>query len=216
MDVKNAKLPPFNRHTAITVRILAVLSGVIVAASLALWISWIQKIEAESGYHTARALLYLSSISFGILGAILAAVGILLSRCRSPWPWLMLIANCLVAVIIFRYSTWPRAPEVMRAVKERDVAKIEQYARLGVDLNAPSYWGWSHSKGRTPLTQAVEYGDAAMVRALLESGALVNRVDGHGDAPLNVAVLISRIDIIDLLLKHRRISTRVHYHLGPP
>ena len=204
MVVKNAKLPPpAHRYTVIAVRILAVLSGLIVAASLALWVSWIREIEAESGYHTARALLYLSSISFGVLGTVLAAVGIFLSRCRSPWPWLKLIANCLVAVIIFRYTTWPRASEVMGAVKARDITKIERYARMGVDLNAPSYWGWSHSKGRTPLTQAVEYGDAAMVRALLEAGALVNRVDGHGDAPLNVAVLISRIDIIDLLLKHR-------------
>jgi ankyrin repeat protein len=227
MVVKSAKLPATpDRPMPIAVSIVALLSGLIASLSVAIWFFWYQEIEAQSGYHSGRALLLLSSVSLGIVGFLLAVVGVILSCRRSPWAWLMVIANCLVAVLIFGYAAWPRTLELMVAVKRGNVARVERYARMGVDLDAPSRWGWTfEGKGRTPLTQAIENGDAAIARVLIEEGAQVNLRDGHGDAPLNVAVLTNGIELIDLLLKHgadinqsRPLGTAVRYgrlHLVP-
>ena len=75
------------------------------------------------------------------------------------------------------------------------LAELERVAQAGSDVDAPD------TLGRTPLRQAVRYGEEALVAALIGAGAEVSAVDVDGETPLHDAVRFCQHEIVDLLLE---------------
>lgn len=184
-------------------RALIVLSGLAVVASLVLWLPTTSEIERYEGFHTARSSLFVSGTLLGCLGCVGAGIALWGARGRSRWALATLAANVVVALGVVLYVSWPRTREVLQAVHRSDEARIRFYARLGVNLDGRGRWGWYWEyEGETPLTAAVQQGDAAMVQALLESGADVNATDGSQNAPLHQAAISKNAALAVLLLEH--------------
>jgi serine/threonine protein kinase len=70
--------------------------------------------------------------------------------------------------------------------------------------------------GKIPLHRAVQHGQVAVVRILLEQSARINSRDDIGRTPLSWAALIGDEDIVNLLLEHGAdINTKDNYHRTP-
>jgi ankyrin repeat protein len=90
----------------------------------------------------------------------------------------------------------PAASELMAAIRVADRGGIKtRLADAGEALNRRGL------AGATPLLYAVLYGDASLVRSLLERGADPNAADDHGATPLMWAV--TDLEKVKLLIEHR-------------
>ncbi len=83
-----------------------------------------------------------------------------------------------------------------------NVEALGALLRAGVDINAVV-----HGKP-TPLMRAIDRrSPTAVVKALLEAGAVAYATDDNGDSPLHYAVRTRRADVIPLLLEHGAVLT---------
>lgn len=83
---------------------------------------------------------------------------------------------------------------LIKAVKERDIAKIKDLKKLGADFNFKSI------DGTSPLITAITLSDIDIIKLLINDGADVNFKDFFGMAPLMYAAGLGNADIVTLLL----------------
>jgi serine/threonine-protein phosphatase 6 regulatory ankyrin repeat subunit B len=77
-----------------------------------------------------------------------------------------------------------------------------------IDVNA------RNAAGETALLKAVEAGDEAVIKVLLEHGAAVNTRYGQGDTALIVAARLGRQPVVELLLKQPKIDVNARNAAG--
>lgn len=122
--------------------------------------------------------------------AVLATMALLLLAGASALLWLW----------------WPTSGTLMGHAARGDVAGVRLSLRLGVDPNEPSRYGWRReTPGQTALTAAAQFGQVAVVRLLIDSGADPNLRDG-GSAfphmtPLATAATHGHLDVCRVLLE---------------
>lgn len=63
---------------------------------------------------------------------------------------------------------------------------------------------WLHNGGRTPMHRAVEKGDLATMRLLVELGGDVNVPDGNGRSPVHLACRMGNDEVLRVLLSSGR------------
>jgi ankyrin repeat protein len=80
----------------------------------------------------------------------------------------------------------PQRPDLLQAVIEGDLNRLQRLLAGGADPNVADDAGW------TALHFAAQRQDADQVRALLAAGAAVDAADAHGDTPLFRAVFTYR------------------------
>ena len=76
--------------------------------------------------------------------------------------------------------------ELHYAVVDRNIDRVKQLIRQGMDLNI------ADRDGRTPLHFAAQNYDDVIARLLLDSGATIDPRDANGKTPLSTAVFNSR------------------------
>lgn len=76
--------------------------------------------------------------------------------------------------------------ELHYAVIDRNLERIKELLRQGVNVNLADRNGW------TPLHFAAQNSDEGMARLLLDSGASVDPRDANGNTPLSTAAFNSR------------------------
>ena len=84
--------------------------------------------------------------------------------------------------------------ELLKAVEQRDNAKVERLIDQGAD---PNFAG----KEKTPLVLAVKNWDQDMVELLLQHGADPNTSTKKGATPLAYAADRGNLDLVKLLLE---------------
>lgn len=88
------------------------------------------------------------------------------------------------------------------AAKNNNLAALELFDALGVDINLTASAAEGVLLPRAPLTQAVgTHAGLGCVRWLLEHGASVNEVDGSGDTPLSRALHAGNQEALSLLVE---------------
>lgn len=114
-----------------------------------------------------------------------------------------LLLGLLVAVAgIAIFLWWPDANRLTGYSIKGDIKGVRLCKRLGVDVNEPSRWGWSHGNaGETPLTAAAQNGRVDVVRYLLEHGAKINQPDGFGDTAIINACFSGDLSLVELLVE---------------
>jgi hypothetical protein len=89
-------------------------------------------------------------------------------------------------------------PALRSAIRAHNLTRVQELLAAGVDING------SHDDGHTVLMAAAEAGDAPIVEALLDAGALVDQVDEYGWTALMYACshpILARIPIVELLIE---------------
>jgi ankyrin repeat protein len=107
------------------------------------------------------------------------------------------------------FAIWlwrPDPNQLTGAAARGDLDAVRWGLRFGVDVNAPSRWGWRlENDGQTPLTAAAQHGRVEVVRLLLQNGADPNLRD-HGsdnphETPLATAAMHGRLEVCRILLE---------------
>jgi ankyrin repeat protein len=129
-------------------------------------------------------------------------------RTRRRRILLVLVPAGLVVASAIGLAIWlwlPDASKLTGAAARGDLDGVRWCLRLGVDVNAPSRWGWHRESGQTPLTAAAQYGRVEAVRLLLESGADPNLRDFGSDhpqdTPLSTAARHGQLEACRVLLE---------------
>lgn len=101
----------------------------------------------------------------------------------------------MVPVCAYRTSTPER--QLMHAIANQDVSGVRTLLEEGAGPD-------TIVDGNLPLILASTIGDAGIVKALLEKGALVDAAspDDEAQTPLMVAIIRDRVGVVDLLLDH--------------
>lgn len=140
------------------------------------------------------AISYPSGLSDAIISAVRnkdsKAVASLLERGANP------LAKDDNGWCAFHYA--------VRADSKRVMRELIQCKKV---INNPEGVDQKTNNGATPLHFASSTGMKTMAKELLNAGADKNAVDNHNRSPLFVAVEKNRIDMVELLLDHRAIST---------
>ena len=90
---------------------------------------------------------------------------------------------------------------LFRACATRNHEMALQALDDGADVNAIAHFGWhSEFESDSVLTTAMAFGDATMVKILIERGTDVNMMNGHGETPLKKAESLGKQDIVKLLV----------------
>jgi ankyrin repeat protein len=84
--------------------------------------------------------------------------------------------------------------EVLRAVRQEDIALIRNWIAAGKHMNCLNEYKWS------ALMSAAETGNLEMVRILLDAGCDVNARCKNGWTPLTRAIDFNRVDAVRMLL----------------
>lgn len=90
---------------------------------------------------------------------------------------------------------------LIEAIREDDLAAIDELLALGADANYPE-----PSLGLSPLMMATIRGDAAMAQRLIAAGADVTVIDKNGNNLLHLAVEGGNPDLLALLLEQEGIN----------
>lgn len=111
----------------------------------------------------------------------------------------LLLAVLVAFWFCFRLLS-PDVGDLISAAMHNDEAKMTRCLQRGVKVNTKEKWGWHReNEGRTPLTAAVEWGNASTIRWLISAGADVNFPDGWGASPACIAAQRGDAEIIRLL-----------------
>jgi ankyrin repeat protein len=92
-----------------------------------------------------------------------------------------------------------------RAARRGRVARIEQIASEGVDLDQPYAYD---TNGWTPLQHAIDARQVESVRVLLEWGADPTATAGANPTPLAMATTVKNAVIVQLLIDAGAVPTR--------
>ena len=128
-------------------------------------------------------------------------------RRRLLLLFLVPIGLAIAAVIGFAlWLWWPDANRLTGAAARGDLDGVRWCLWFGVDVNAPSRWGWRHeSEGQTPLTAAAQHGRVEVVRLLLRKGADPDLRDSGPDypheTPLSTAAKHGQLEVCRVLLE---------------
>ena len=121
-------------------------------------------------------------------------------------PILVLVMAALLCTGVARAQRLlpdEQSKHVIDAIEKSDTKTLLQLYAGNEDLDARL------STGDTPLSVASALGQAAVVQLLLERGADVNVVSGHGWTPLMVAIFYGNHDIAKILLaNHAKVDVR--------
>ena len=90
----------------------------------------------------------------------------------------------------------PQEKRYRRAIKLYEVAEV-------MTLTNPLNRNKCFASGELPLTLAAGEGHEAVVQALINGGAEVNRLDRNGRGPLHIAAYINDIETMEILLENR-------------
>ena len=114
-------------------------------------------------------------------------------------------AGLLLAVLATRSGAEEEAAQQFSAeqlqeyfasvVEEGDLEEVERLIGEGVDVD-------ERTNGWPLLVEAASEGHAAVVRALVESGAAVDAMDNNGWTALHLAAENGNPEVVELLLKH--------------
>jgi hypothetical protein len=88
----------------------------------------------------------------------------------------------VAALLVAPTSAALAAPDLAKAVAERNIGKIDKLLAAGGPVDE------ADADGRTPLFHAASHGDAGLIQRLLDKGASPNSGDKDGDTPLIVAL----------------------------
>src|SRR5437764_10880293 len=110
---------------------------------------------------------------------------------RRPWGSFGGSCSALAILLCFAAAAQDDSPEICRAARARDLARVQTLVAGGANVNARD------RAGRTPLLLAMEGSaseykvigaDEDLARFLVEHGADVNARDAEGWSPLLKAV----------------------------
>lgn len=96
-----------------------------------------------------------------------------------------------------------------RAILQKDLLQVQQYARTMPDLNEIDPYGY------TPLIEAAIVNDVEIARCLLDAGADPNAQDRIGGTPLHWAVENNNLELCKLLLD-RGANPNAYNHMSEP
>lgn len=85
---------------------------------------------------------------------------------------------------------------LVKCIRQLDPSAVAHQLDLGVDPNLAD-----QEFGIIPLSWAALYGDAEIVRLLIERGANVNGKNNDGYRPLHSAAFLGHVQVVDLLLQ---------------
>jgi ankyrin repeat protein len=83
--------------------------------------------------------------------------------------------------------------QLIKAVKDGDMATVKEMIKSGVDINQQDDNGW------TPLNWAAGNGDIDTVKLLVENGADVFKVGRDQRTPYMIALAASRVEVVKFL-----------------
>jgi uncharacterized protein len=96
----------------------------------------------------------------------------------------------------YAYETQYLPSELRVAATRGELARVQELIRKGVDVNrvlgAPS---------NSALNRAIEGGNTAVVKVLIDTGADVNSTGESGMTPLMIAAFFGSASIVDLLIR---------------
>lgn len=94
-----------------------------------------------------------------------------------------------------------------RAITREKPNAVDQYLASGANVNE------ADKNGETPLIHAAQYGDLALMKKLVERGALVNTVDHEGDSALSCLASgeTYKNDCVAFLLDKGADASKVNY-----
>ena len=112
-----------------------------------------------------------------------------------------LLISCSLAVVLaaggyYVYQTQYLPSELRVAATRGDLARVQELIGRGVDINRPL-----GLPSNSALNRAIEGGNAAVVKAVLDAGANVNAIGESGMTPLMFAAFFGNASIVDLLIK---------------
>lgn len=96
----------------------------------------------------------------------------------------------------------PHEKKFRRAIKLYEVKEVESMTNL---LNRNRCF----DSGESPLTLAAQEGHEAVVEALIDGGADVNRLDRNGKCPLHIATQFNDVETVEILLNHKANPNRL-------
>lgn len=110
----------------------------------------------------------------------------------------ILLTIFLLAIIANSFSiASPKSEHLIEAIAKKDINRIEQLVRNGVDLNQGILM-----YNTSPLMFAVETGSKLIVSKLIEHGSYVDTVDHLGNTPLIKSIEENRDEIATILIQN--------------
>ena len=106
----------------------------------------------------------------------------------------MVASAILVGITAFTFAQAPNVPDIIRAVKDGDQARISVLLASGIDVNA------SEGDGATALHWAAHRNNLQSARALLEADADADVANALGATPLWLAATNGNATMLELLL----------------
>jgi ankyrin repeat protein len=173
-------------------------------------ISQIEQIINDNTKHISESdkrLMYAFSLDYSHKDSALEILKLLQNKNINPSQFDLFNAinrnhSDEVVQFIVDQDVKPNGEILLFAAEKNRFNLVNQFAKMGADVNYQYPAGKSYANGMTALLYAIREGDFETIKFLVEQGAQMNVADNSGYTPASLAKELELTEIFDYLIEH--------------